>query len=106
MYGGIWDSIQNVLNTFGISAATTTATAQALAAPTLANIQKVKDVFAAEGTSAPPELLDALYGRYYDSIASNPYAQSGNILSSYSTWLPYLIGIGGIFLIVKLSKRR
>ena len=104
MYGGIWDDITGFLDNFGITGASALAVTQAVAAPTLANIQRVQAAFAAEGTSAPPELMDALWSRYYEAIRQNPAASSGAITAALSTYLPWMLG-GGLVLFF-LSKRR
>lgn len=106
MYAGIWDTIANILGDIGITGATSTAIARALASPTMANIRAVESAFAAEGTSAPPELLDLLYKRYADAVASYPAAYGGNLLNTLSELLPWLaIGMMGVFILSRSRKR-
>ncbi len=104
MYAGFWDSVSDILGNIGITAATTAAIARAMASPTMANINAVETAFAAEGTSAPPELLDLLYKRYADAVASYPAAYGGNIVNTLSQWAPYL-AIGGLALFMLTRKR-
>ena len=102
-YGGFWDSVKDFIGTLGISGTTAAASARAFASPTLANIRAVEKAFVEEGTSAPPELMDQLYQRYYSAIASNPYAQTGGIQSTMDTALPYLL-LGGLALFLMMQK--
>lgn len=100
MYAGTWDSIQSILQTFGVTGASVTASAQAMAAPTLSNIQKVEEAFAAEGTAPPPEMMNLLYQRYYDSIYSNPFYAITTGLGKVWPWL-----LGGAVVVLLFSRR-
>jgi hypothetical protein len=101
---GFWDTISDaatgLISDLGITGDSATAVARAMASPTMSNIKAVQSAFADSGTSAPPELMEMLWGRYYDSIASNPLAASG----SMQAMLPWLIG-GGVVLILLLKRK-
>ncbi len=102
MYAGALSTISEFLKDFGVTGASVQATAQAFAAPTLANIKKVEDAFADEGTAPPPEMMDLLYQRYYDSLYSNPFY---SITTGLSAALPWLIG-GGLLIGAVLMTRK
>jgi hypothetical protein len=104
MYGGILDSVESIMSTFGVGAGSATAVAQAYASPTVANINAVTAAFAAEGNSPPPELMNSLWQRYYESVAANPYLASGNLTALLSNPIVLLAGAGILFLF--LSKRK
>lgn len=104
MYAGTWDTIQSIIGTVGVTPESTQAILQALASPTLSNIKKVEQAFSAAGTTPPPELMNVLYGRYYDSVASNPYMTTGITLQTVTDWFPWVLG-GGLVLLA-ISKRR
>jgi hypothetical protein len=101
MYQGILDDVGSILSTFGISGDSAAAVAQAYASPTIANINAVQAAFTAEGNTAPPELLNALWGRYYDSIKQNPLASAGQLTSLLSSPIVWAIGAGLLFLAFK-----
>lgn len=102
---GFWDTItdfaEDLIGDLGLTGATATATAKALASPTLSNIKAVESAFAASGTSAPPELLELLYERYYSSIESNPLAYAGSLQATLSAMLPWIIGGGLVLFLLK-----
>jgi hypothetical protein len=105
MYAGIWDTVSSALSEFGISGDSALAAAKALASPTLANINAVTAAFSAEGNTPPPELMNVLWERYYQSTVTNPYAISGNLANFFSSPLVWLIG-GGILIYAVSSKKR
>jgi hypothetical protein len=92
---GIFDDILGVIDSLGISASSALAVERAFASPTITNIQNVELAFNAEGTSAPPELMQELWNRYNSAVQSNPQWQTGSLTASINQMLPYLV-IGGI----------
>lgn len=101
---GVLDTVENFLAQWGVTGDTGIAISKAFLSPSLSNIDAVSAAFIAEGTTAPPELMNQLYDRYYSSIANNPAATSGNItqfLSQYGVWIA-----GGIAVLFFLKKRR
>ncbi len=106
-YRDIFSDVFGILGQFGVTSESALAIAKAEASPTLANIQAVELAFNNAGTSAPPELLNALYQRYYDSIASNPYATVGATTQWLSdNWLWLLVGGGVLIAIISANRRR
>ncbi len=105
MYAGAWDTIQNIISTVGVTPASMEAIIKAFTSPTLTNIDAVKKAFAAAGTTPPPELLNVLYGRYYDSIATSPYYTTGMTMETVGDWLPWIVG-GGLLLFAVAKRRR
>ena len=103
MYGGIFDTVQSIASTFGIGAESATATAQAYASPSIANINAVTAAFQAEGNSPPPELMNSLWERYYQSIASNPALASGSLTTFFSNPV-VLIGGAALLFFVFMKK--
>jgi hypothetical protein len=104
MYGGIFDTIESIASTFGIGSGSATAVAQAYASPTIANINAVTAAFQAEGNSPPPELMNSLWQRYYQAIASNPALASGSLTTLLSN--PIVLIGGAALLFFVLSKKR
>ncbi|MFA5430377.1 MAG: hypothetical protein WC329_04390 [Candidatus Omnitrophota bacterium] len=102
MYGSAWTDVQSFLSKFGVTGASVTATAQAFAAPTLANIKKVEAAFASEGTAPPPEMMDLLYQRYYDSLYSNPFY---SISSGLKAALPWVLGGGLLLFAISYTRK-
>lgn len=98
MYSGFWDSVKDVIGGIGVNADTAAAVAKAFASPTNENILNVERAFAMAGTSAPPELMNALYQRYYQAVRDNPYYGSGQFTLGLTNLLPWIIGGGLLFL--------
>lgn len=98
-------SIGDLIGDLGITGESALATARAYAAPTLANIHAVEAAFAKEGTSAPPELLNSLYERYYSAIQQNPAYGTGALQSQLSAMLPWILG-GGVVLFLLMKRGR
>lgn len=103
-YGGVWDTIQGFLDEIGITAQTSAAVAKAFASPSWQNIEAVKSAFRAEGTTVPPEILDALYKRYYSAVEQYPSAYAGTMLGNLGNLFPWIL-LGGLGLIL-LSRGR
>lgn len=101
MYGGTLDTIGDILSQFGITDDTMIASGRAMESPTKENIQAVETAFENAGQSAPPELMELLWSRYYDAIGSNPLTMAQTV----SEYLPYIIG-GGIGLVLLFGLRR
>ncbi len=103
---GFFDSVETLLSKFGITGNTSLAVAQAFAAPTLANINNVIAAFQAESATPPPELMNVLYARYYDSIRSTPFYQSGQLTQAIGNYGPWLL-LGGLMIAaLALRKKR
>jgi hypothetical protein len=100
---GFWDELGGVLGSVGVTTASATAVARAYASPTLENIRAVEAAFREAGTSPPPELMNSLYQRYYDSIRSSPYYQAGTVQTGLTNLLPWIAG--GILIFILLRKR-
>lgn len=98
------DSIANILKGFGVTQATSAATAKALISPSLENIEAAKAAFKAEGTTIPPEVLNMLMERYYSAIGANPAAYSNVALSKVTDLLPWVLF--GTIAVVLISKTR
>jgi hypothetical protein len=98
MYGGFWDTLQD---TFGISAGTAAAVARAEVEPSITNINAVSAAFAVEGTSPPPEIMDLLWQRYYESVKSNPYAAGGTVTSAMSNPLLWAAGAAALYFLLR-----
>lgn len=101
---GFGFDIGSLLSGLGVSADTAAAVGIAVAVPSIQNIQKVQDAFAAEGASAPAQLMQSLWGLYYQTTAQNPLAAAGNITAWISQYWPILL-IGGVALFAFRSKR-
>jgi hypothetical protein len=98
------DEAGQFLSSIGISQNTITATARAYASPTLANIRAVEAAFQAEGASPPPELMDALYKRYYDTLRTSPYMAAGTLQSGLAAILPW--AAAGILILMLVRRKR
>lgn len=99
----LWDNITVLLSNFGVTGETALAVAQAMAAPTKDNIEAVENAFHAEGAQPPPELMEVLWGRYYDSIQKNPIYFGTQV----AQWTPFVLGgLVGLLLLSKIRKRR
>lgn len=103
MYKGFWQTTQDILQQFGVTGSTAIAVSVAFASPTRENIEAVNIAFDATGATPPPELMEALWGRYYDAIASNPI-YTGTQLASISPWI--FGGIAVLFIFGMIKKRR
>jgi hypothetical protein len=107
---GILDTIvggaQRIMSDLGITVASAEAVARAFASPTVTNINAVNAAFAAEGTSPPPELMNTLWERYYDSIARNPYAAAGTATAFVSNPIVWIAGIGILFILLAPKDKR
>ena len=93
MYSGAWDTIQGIISGIGISPETVQAVTRAFISPSLDNIHAVEAAFRTAGTSPPPELMNALYGRYGQAVKDNPYLTGGSALSTAKDWLLVVIAL-------------
>jgi hypothetical protein len=102
---GFGFDIASLLSGLGISADTATAVGIAAAVPSIQNIQNVQSAFDAEGASPPDQLMQQLWGLYYQTTAQNPLAAAGNV----TAWLSQnwgLLLIGGVVLFAVMAKKR
>jgi hypothetical protein len=103
LFSEISDVISDVTTAATLTDADVTAINNANSYPTLANIQTVKDTFAAEGKTPPVNLINLLNERYASAVANNPSAYGGSIMTALTEYLPYiLLGVGAIWFL----KRR
>lgn len=92
---GIWDWIKDVASDIGLtSGSISKAVAVAYASPSTSNIRAVEEAYRREGKTAPRELMNELWSRYY---GSDPYYSGGTYYAPTSNYLPWIIG-GGVLL--------
>lgn len=102
-WSDLWGNLRDVVGDLGGDPAIIAATARAFASPTQGNIRAVQDAYRARGAVAPPELMEQLYSRYYQSIRDNPVGTFGQGFSSAGDILPF--AIAGIVLLWAVNRR-
>jgi hypothetical protein len=100
-WSDLWEGIKDVAGEY-FAPEVVSAVARAFASPTQANIAAVRQAFRDQGTSPPPELLNALYERYYDSLRRYPAVTVGGFQEGAQSLLPWILG--GIVLIWALRR--
>lgn len=103
---GVLDVFADIISATGVNAETAKAVELAYQSPSIDNINAVELAFTNAGSSAPPELMQNLWERYYQAVRDNPLWASGNAIGAISNWLPWIL-IGGValFAFSSISKR-
>lgn len=101
----VWDWIKGTIQDLGATPEIAQAVAVATAAPTLVNIQRVEQAYRDQGSSPPPQLLNYLYNRYYETFPSTMYPLPGQMIQAAVDWGPIVL-IAAVALIAARSFRR